>query len=148
MQGHSIDSDDLYAVATIRGDLREKSKEVVISLKTGDILFTSEDFTTTNVGSKENPILVSTCEEFLAIENDLTSHQKLANDIDFADYKVVNDNYSQIPNGNVQQQYNNYIADTVAPTFKSATSINYYAKTVKDNYNNGQDIVDYYSVFD
>lgn len=51
------------------------------------VLFTSEDFTTTDLGSKDNPILVSTCKEFLAIENDLSSHYKLKNDIDFTDYK-------------------------------------------------------------
>ena len=46
----------------------------------------SEDFTTTNLGSKENPIEISTYEEFVAMGDDLTAYYVLKNDIDFAEY--------------------------------------------------------------
>ena len=68
--------------------LEENKKYRLIVKKTSgeqkDLLV--HEFKTNDLGSKNNPILISTVEEFMNISEDLSAYYKLANDIDFVEY--------------------------------------------------------------
>ena len=84
--------DETVEEVELDGLTQETNYRLIIKKTSGEeTVLLEKDFKTTNVGSKENPISISTIEEFYTIADDMNAHYKLTADLDFNDYVNKND---------------------------------------------------------